>query len=475
MFCQFSYTAQFTITVDPNEPIPEPRWLTWYTNQTDTNCIEPFNKWTDAYLEIEDRRGDPIWMEDYLGIQDEEPFILSQTQTFNETEIRSIDEIYCVDKSISGDDQTLQFCLRAWLDDKTNPYEDMTWYTDIQYPSSDMAPYNEACEFSACQEIWLENDLNPFSKDTNGGCYAFYDYCRGYEPSRYQCKVFWDFCRTEQDSRNPGWKYPRDTCKDADISSGYCVEDELQTCQFNSDCPVVGSCVEDRSKTCQENSDCPVTSTGQCSDIIQSVDIGANVDGSTTYEDGAWSLKGNGLIGSTSDNFHYSYVPASGEYVDTKILVQDFTGTQDNARAGIMIRESLEPNSRHYTTLLNGEEQVQGLYRTSTGDSSSFTDQSSFLQGPVWLRTIKDGSKMTSYYKRGNLAARKVRVTRPNTSNHLHMREVEVIDMNGDNVAYGKPAKQSSTLQDRAGYRPENAVDGNLNTLMQTEWEEGET
>jgi len=208
--------------------------------------------------------------------------------------------------------------------------------------------------------------------------------------------------------------------------------------------------------------------------VVESVDIGSNVDGSTSYSDDTWLLQGSGFIILGSDSFHYTYLPAYGEYIDTKILVQDFTGTQDDARAGLMIRESLEPNSRHYLTLLNGSERVRGLYRSSTGGGSTFNGQSPVFQGPVWLRTVKNGNLMTSYYKRGSRAVQKVRVTRPNSRNHLHMREVEVIDMNGDNVALRKPAKQSSTLQDSAGWGPQSAVDGNLNNLMQTESERGE-
>jgi len=211
--------------------------------------------------------------------------------------------------------------------------------------------------------------------------------------------------------------------------------------------------------------------------VVESIDVGSNVDGSTSYSDDTWLLQGSGYIriSQTSDiGFHYSYVSASSEYIDTKILVQDFTGTQENARAGIMIRESLESNSRHYFTLLNGSERVRGLYRSSTGGSSRWNGQSPVFQGPIWLRTIKNGNSMTSYYKRGSRAVRKVRVTRPNSRNHLHMREVEVIDMNGDNVALRKPAKQSSTLQDRVGWGPESGNDGNLNNLMQTESERGE-
>ena len=56
------------------------------------------------------------------------------------------------------------------------------------------------------------------------------------------------------------------------------------------------------------------------------------------------------------------------------------------------------------------------------------------------------------------------------------MREVQVFDMNGVNVALNKPAKQSSTLNNNAAWGPESAVDGNLdsNNLMQTLAEPGE-
>ena len=48
------------------------------------------------------------------------------------------------------------------------------------------------------------------------------------------------------------------------------------------------------------------------------------------------------------------------------------------------------------------------------------------------------------------------------------MREVEVIDMNDDNVAYRKPAQQSNILNNNAAFGPESGNDGELNNLMQT-------
>lgn len=50
----------------------------------------------------------------------------------------------------------------------------------------------------------------------------------------------------------------------------------------------------------------------------------------------------------------------------------------------------------------------------------------------------------------------------------LHMREVEVINMAGENIALNKVATQSSILQNNQGWAPSKAVDGSYSGLMQT-------
>ena len=66
---------------------------------------------------------------------------------------------------------------------------------------------------------------------------------------------------------------------------------------------------------------------------------------------------------------------------------------------------------------------------------------------------------------------RKVRV-QLTKKEHLHMREVEVIDANDQNVALNKAASQSSTWE---GALPaSNAVDGIMDNLMLTNYEQGE-
>lgn len=54
------------------------------------------------------------------------------------------------------------------------------------------------------------------------------------------------------------------------------------------------------------------------------------------------------------------------------------------------------------------------------------------------------------------------------------MREVEVYDTSGTNVALNMPATQSSLMQDNQGWGPSKGVDGLFNNLMQTAWQQGE-
>lgn len=127
-----------------------------------------------------------------------------------------LDEIYCVDETVfSG---SVENCQEYWLTDDINPYEDLTWYTSISYPTSDVAPFDQACDDADfCKVDWLENATNPFEEE-DAGCYAFYNDCREADPGRYRCKGFWDYCRTNLTDSVPGWKYPKESCKDTSIS-----------------------------------------------------------------------------------------------------------------------------------------------------------------------------------------------------------------------------------------------------------------
>ena len=187
--------------------------------QNDTNSIKYVDEWTDWYNQLEDPGGDPHWLDDYLSIKDPEPFVLSEQSAASSS---MTSEIFCIDQDIYGDGRSLQYCQEAWLETTLNPYS-MDWYTSIKYPSSDTFPFNETCTdnnqlIQSCELDWLEETSNPYSEAANPSCHEFWGYCRGYNPSLYQCTQFWIYCRAELDTNQPGWIFPRANCTDPDIS-----------------------------------------------------------------------------------------------------------------------------------------------------------------------------------------------------------------------------------------------------------------
>lgn len=63
-----------------------------------------------------------------------------------------------------------------------------------------------------------------------------------------------------------------------------------------------------------------------------------------------------------------------------------------------MIRDTLDANSAHAMAVSTGQSRVAMQYRSSTGASSGNVDKSIGTKR-VWLRLVKEGSKITSYYK----------------------------------------------------------------------------
>ncbi len=82
--------------------------------------------------------------------------------------------------------------------------------------------------------------------------------------------------------------------------------------------------------------------------IEQPKDIGSpGLAGSTTYNGTQYTVQGSGAdIWGTSDQFQFSYTPVSGP---TTVIarVNSLTNTNAWAKAGVMIRESLDPGAKN--------------------------------------------------------------------------------------------------------------------------------
>jgi len=128
----------------------------------------------------------------------------------------------------------------------------------------------------------------------------------------------------------------------------------------------------------------------------------SDLQGSDTYDPvtGTFTITGDGAdIWGASDSFHYVYkrLTGNGEIVARVVSIGGPSGNEWR-KAGVMIRESLEPTSLHAFMAVTPESS-HGLafqYRDVAGDSDSehgVDDQTA----PYWVRLVRSGDQFTGY------------------------------------------------------------------------------
>jgi hypothetical protein len=127
-------------------------------------------------------------------------------------------------------------------------------------------------------------------------------------------------------------------------------------------------------------------------------DIGVVGFSGTAATDGfTYTVTGSGAdIWNQSDGFQYAYQPVSGDgSIVARVAAMDNTAYY--AKAGVMIRESLDANSRHALVALTpAGGGVQFLRRTATGGNSVTTDHTG-VSAPYWVRLDRSGNTFTAY------------------------------------------------------------------------------
>jgi len=132
-----------------------------------------------------------------------------------------------------------------------------------------------------------------------------------------------------------------------------------------------------------------------------SLDIGAigTIGGSAGFDaaSGTYSILASGAdIGSSSDQFRFSYVPINGDATITA-QVLSLTNTSGSAKAGVMIRDSLATSARHAMLAVTPAAGIQFLRRTSTGGSTTSSTQAA-AGAPYWVRLARSGSTFTTFF-----------------------------------------------------------------------------
>jgi hypothetical protein len=122
---------------------------------------------------------------------------------------------------------------------------------------------------------------------------------------------------------------------------------------------------------------------------------GVGLVGTAGNDSGTFTLIGSGAdIWGTGDEFRYVYQPLVG---DGSIIAQvaSLQNTNAWAKAGVMIRESLDAGSRHAMTVVTSGNGTAFQYRT-TANNSSTTVAGPAVTAPYFVKITRSGNTFTS-------------------------------------------------------------------------------
>ena len=129
-------------------------------------------------------------------------------------------------------------------------------------------------------------------------------------------------------------------------------------------------------------------------------DIGAvGLLGSVCYDDirKSYSVEGSGDdVWGNSDQFYYVHTPFYGN-IEASCRVASIENSYSWAKSGLMIRATLDSNSKQSMVCLTPGNGVANQYRINTSGGSSNTNLSGF-NAPVYIKITRIDSVITTYY-----------------------------------------------------------------------------
>ena len=127
-------------------------------------------------------------------------------------------------------------------------------------------------------------------------------------------------------------------------------------------------------------------------------DVGAvGAVGSFNLSGSRFTVQGSGSdIWNSADEFRYVFQALKGDCSITA-RVLNLQNTASWAKAGLMIRETLDPASKYVINFLSPVNGTALQQRSSTGGSASGVSNSSGIAAPYWLRLTRAGNVFTAY------------------------------------------------------------------------------
>lgn len=130
-----------------------------------------------------------------------------------------------------------------------------------------------------------------------------------------------------------------------------------------------------------------------------SIDINTGLAGATIREGDAIRLRAGGHdIWGGADGIRFVYVEVPGDLtIVARVAELHATHGDGWTKAGVMVRDSLDANSKHVATLITSGNGVQMVRREQTG-GESFDNNPKGLNVPIWLKLERVGNTFTSSY-----------------------------------------------------------------------------
>lgn len=127
-------------------------------------------------------------------------------------------------------------------------------------------------------------------------------------------------------------------------------------------------------------------------------DVGAvAVQGDARLDGGVYAIAGTLDIWGKADGFHFVHRPleGDGQIVARVTAVQN---TNNHAKAGVMIRESLDPGARHATMVVTPVDGTQFLRRKEAGGTTTNTNPHRDRgKLPYWVKLVRQGNTFKAY------------------------------------------------------------------------------
>ncbi|MES2660436.1 MAG: Ig-like domain-containing protein [Verrucomicrobiota bacterium] len=121
-----------------------------------------------------------------------------------------------------------------------------------------------------------------------------------------------------------------------------------------------------------------------------------NLAGAARYSAGVFTMGGAGVLNEKSDAGNFGWQTLSGDgQITAQIEKLDNTGS--DTRVGLMIRDSLDPESRQVFIGVNGKGNLRWLRRSSNGGTANETSPKNAESKETWLRLVRDGNTVTAF------------------------------------------------------------------------------